>query len=180
MASSRLGYIALKKEATRGTAVKPTNFVRHKGGGVTYNQEIIANNPIQNTRHNAINAVKGKIITDGEFSVDMDLREIGYWLYGVMGAVSVVNASGVYTHTITQAKKLPSFSLEQCKGDSADVEHEVSRAFGVLMDSLEISGSDGLLEAKFGLKAIGIFLKTNAKANIAIGAPSSIDVQSTA
>lgn len=179
MASSRLGYLAIKKEATRGTAVKPTNFIRHKGGGITYNQEIIANNPIQNTRHNAINSVKGKITTDGEYSVDMDLREIGYWIYGVMGSVSAVNASGVYTHTFTQAKKLPSFSMEQLKGDSADTDHEVSRAFGVLMDSFELSGSDGLLEVKVGLKALGIFLKTNAKANIAIGSPATIDVQST-
>lgn len=179
MASSRLGYLALKKEATRGVAVKPTNFVRHKGGGITYNQEIIANNPIQNTRHNAINAVKGKVTTDGEYSLDMDLREIGYWLYAVLGTVGVTNSAGVYTHTFSQAKKLPSFSLEQCKGDGSDTDYEVSRAFGVLCDSLEISGSDGLLEAKVGLKAIGIFLKTNAMINIAIGAPSTIDVQST-
>lgn len=180
MASSRNGYLALKKEATRGTVVKPTNFLRYKGGGINFDQEIIANNPIQNVRHNAINAVKGKVTTDGEYTVDFDLREIGYWLYGVMGGVAVVNAAPLYTHTFSQAKKLPSFSVEQCKGDPTDTEQEVSRSWGVMFDSLELSASDNIIEGKVGVKAYGIFLKTNAKANIAIGAPSSIDVDATA
>lgn len=34
MASTRLGYLAVKLETTLATAVKPTNFVRFKDGDV--------------------------------------------------------------------------------------------------------------------------------------------------
>lgn len=64
MASTRLGYLSIAKETTRGSVVKPTKFVRFKEGDVNYGQEIIENNPIQNNRWNAINAVPGKVETN--------------------------------------------------------------------------------------------------------------------
>jgi hypothetical protein len=60
MASTRLGYLAVKKESTVAVAVKPTTFVRFKDGDISFNQEILANNPIQNNRWNALNSVQGK------------------------------------------------------------------------------------------------------------------------
>jgi hypothetical protein len=58
MASTRTGYLAVKRETTAAVAVKPTNFVRFKDGDIQSKQELIANNPIQNNRWNALNAVK--------------------------------------------------------------------------------------------------------------------------
>lgn len=57
MTMSRLGYIAIKKETTRGVAVKPTHFLPYKGGDLGYNQEVLTNDPIQNVRHKAIEAI---------------------------------------------------------------------------------------------------------------------------
>lgn len=88
MASTRQTYLAVKKEATVATAVKPTHFLRYKDGDVAYNQEIIANNPIQNNRWNALNAVKGKVTTDGSYNVDLDVNECVYFLYMVLGGIS--------------------------------------------------------------------------------------------
>jgi len=76
MASTRLGYLALKKEATKATAVKPTNFVRFREGDIGFNQEVIEANPIMNNRWNPLTAVPGKITTDGEFKIDVDAKEI--------------------------------------------------------------------------------------------------------
>ena len=57
MASSRTGYLAVKKETTVATAVKPTNFLPFKDGSIQYNQEVIENNPIKGTRWNALQSV---------------------------------------------------------------------------------------------------------------------------
>lgn len=91
MAMTRLGYLAVKKETTRAVAVKPTNFIRFKEGSISYEQEIIANNPIQNVRWNAITAVPGKIGTDGEYSIDADVREMGFFLFGAMGTYGITS-----------------------------------------------------------------------------------------
>lgn len=80
MASTRSGYLAVKKETTVGTAVKPTNFVRFKEGDVNYGLEIIKNNPIQNNRWNAINAVQGKVETNGSYKIDIDPTEVVHFL----------------------------------------------------------------------------------------------------
>jgi hypothetical protein len=47
----------VKRESTVATAVKPTKFLRFKDGDLKFAQETIENNPIQNNRHNALNAV---------------------------------------------------------------------------------------------------------------------------
>lgn len=180
MASTRLGYLAIKKEATRAVAVKPTNFVRFKEGAISYNQELIENNPIQNVRWNAISPVAGKISTDGSFSLDGDVRDIGYFLMAALGtyAPSTVT-TGVYKHTYNTANKLPSLSVEHLQGDSTGSDNVVYRAFGVMVDKFEISGSDGIIGFKADVKAHGVFHKTNLKATGAIGSPSTIDVNST-
>ena len=46
-----------------------------------------------------------------------------------------------------------------------------------MIDSLEISGSDGLLEVSVKTKAIGVFAKTNLDADAAIGSPATVTVQ---
>ena len=104
MASTRLGYLAVKKETTRGTVVKPTNFIRFKDGSISYDQEIIENNPIQNVRWNALNAVPGKIATDGSYSLDADMRDIGYFLMAGLGtyAQQVLDLVHIVIHSILQ------------------------------------------------------------------------------
>ncbi len=180
MASTRLGYLAVKKETTRAVAVKPTNFVRFKEGSVEFGQELIENNPIQNVRWNAISPVKGKVSTDGTFSLDGDVRDVGYFLMAALGTYSANSlGSGAYRHDFDTANKLPSLSLEQLQGDSTGNDHVVSRAFGVMVDKFSLSGSDGIVGFTADVKAHGVFLKSNLLATAAIGTPSTIEVQST-
>lgn len=159
-------------------AVKPGNFIRFKEGSISYDQEIIANNPIQNVRWNAITAVPGKIGTDGDYSIDADCRDIGYFLYGALGTYSVSSlGSGAYKHTFNTANKLPSFTYEQTQGDvTSTTDFNTFRAFGVLVDSFEMNGSDGIIGFKAGVKAHGVFMKSNLTATAAIGSPSTITI----
>jgi hypothetical protein len=103
---------------------------------------------------------------------------MGYFLYGSLGTYSVSSlGSGAYKHTFNTANKLPSFSIEQCQGDTtSQQEQNTYRAFGVMMDSFEMSGSDGIIGFKSSVKAHGIFMKANITANATIGTPATITV----
>ena len=120
MALSRIGYMAVKKEATLATAVKPTNFIRFKDGDIQNNQEIIANNPIQNNRWNALNAVPGKITAEGTFNFDLDFNESVHFLGAGLGSVVSSDVSSgtdgtVFQHVINVANRLPGLTIEQGK-----------------------------------------------------------------
>jgi len=184
MASTRNGYLAVKKETTVSTAVKPTHFIRFKDGDTAYNQEVIANNPIQNNRWNAINAVKGKVSTDGSYNVDLDVNECVYFLYLALGSIASSDVSSatdgsVYKHELSTANALPSLTMEQGKGNLDDSsengqKYSVDRAFGVMVDSLNLTGADGLVNMALGLKAHGVFQKANLISDATAGA--SVDL----
>lgn len=185
MASSRLGYLAVKKESTVSTAVKPTHFVRFKDGDIAYNQEIIANNPIQSNRWNALNAVKGKVSTEGTYNVDLDVNECVYFLYLALGAISSNDISSatdgsVYKHELTTQNTLPALTIEHGKGNLSDTgnnrqNYQVDRAFGVLVDSINLAGADGIISMAVNLKAHGVFQKANLVSDA--GAGASVDIE---
>ncbi len=185
MASTREGYLAVKKESTVSTAVKPTHFIRFKDGDVDYNQDIIANNPIQNNRWNALNSVKGKVSTDGTYNVDLDVNECVYFLYMALGGISSNDISSatdgsVYKHELTTQNTLPALTIEQGKGNLSDTtnnrqNYQVDRAFGVLVDSINLTGADGLIGMSVNLKAHGVFQKANLVADAGTGL--NVDVE---
>jgi len=80
MASTRLGYLAVKLETTLATAVKPTNFVRFKDGDINKGLTILDNNPIQNQRRNPINAVPTTESSDGTYNFDLDPNDCVFFL----------------------------------------------------------------------------------------------------
>lgn len=179
MASTRLGYLAVKRQASANTAVKPTNFIRFKDGDIKFEQEIIANNPIQNNRWGALNAVKGKVNTSGTYNFDLDVNECVHWLSAALGTMNTSDISSetdasVYKHTITVANALPYLSVEQGKGNLTDTSNNrqnytVERAFGVMVDELKLSGQDGIINMEVAVKAHGLFQKANLIKDAAAG-----------
>lgn len=188
MASTRLSYLAVKKETTLATAVKPTNFIRYKEGDVKLNQENIVNNPIQNNRWGALNIVPGKITAEGSYKFDLDFNECVHWLAAGLGTLSSSDISSgtdgsVYEHTITVANTLYGLSIEQGKGDLTDTSnnrqnYQVDRAFGVLVNDFKISGSDGIISLDVALKAHGILQKRNLIADVASGSNKVLSLDS--
>ena len=188
MASTRKGYIAVKRETTVATAVTPTHFLRFKDGDMNYKPEIIANNPIQGNRWNALNAVEGKATADGSYNVDLDANEAPHFISIALGSmvstdISSLTDGSVYRHDIDVADTLPAISLEQGKGNLGDTSnnrqnYQIDRGFGVLVDSIVFSGSDGILNMAVNLKAHGVFQKADLTANAAAGATVDIALKS--
>lgn len=168
MSQTRLGYLALKKEATAGTAVVPTHSLRFMEGDLEKKIDNIISNPIQNNRWGALSVVRGKETCEGNFKFQFDAVESGYIMYGALGADSPVDTSSatdgsVYTHTMTiAAATLPSFTVEQGKGSLSDttnnrLNYRVMRGYGCQFDGFTMRGSDNAIELEANIKALGIF-----------------------
>lgn len=189
MASTRLGYLAVKKETTLATAVKPSHFLRFKEGDVMLKQEIIANDPIQNNRWSALNAVPGKITAEGSYKFDLDFNEAVHWLAAGMGTLSSADVSSgtdasVFTHTITVANTLYGLTIEQGKGNLTDTtnnrqNYSVDRAYGAMVNDFKIAGSDGIISLDVGIKAHGILQKRSLIADAAAGSSVVISLDSS-
>lgn len=85
--------------------------------------------------------------------------------------------NGAYKHTFGIANKLPSFSIEQAKGDITGTDVSVQRSFGTLFDSVEMSGADGIIEVKSKVKSLGAFVASYLKATGAVGSPTAMSVK---
>lgn len=188
MASTRQGYIALKRQtiSTPETAVVPTHFLRFKEGDLEKKVDNIVNNPLQNNVWGALNTVQGKITCEGSFKFDLDANESVHIIAGALGGLSSADVSSgtdasVYTHTITTATALPCFSWEQGKGDVSDttnnsLNYRVMRGYGVYIDSFTMRGSDGIIELESSLQATGIFDMARMLNNEASGSSVVIDL----
>jgi len=187
MASTRLGYLAIIKEATVATALKPTHFLRFKDWDISLKQEIIENNPIQNNRWNAITAVPGKITTEWTYNVDLDANESVHFLYWAMWAISSADvwstAAQVYRHTLTLANTLPSFSIEQAKGNLSDAtnnlqNYQVDRAYWAMVDKIALSWSDWIINMEVWMKSHWVFQRSLLVATATAGASVAVALES--
>lgn len=176
MASTRTDYLALKKQPDSQTPVKPTNFIAFKDGELKFEQEIIENNSKKGTRYGILKGTNWKITTNGEYTVDLDTNESGYFLLMALWKYNkeVLEAWKVFKHTYEMANSLPAFSIEQLKGNPEGDDHEVSRGFWVFADNLSIEASDSVVEMKVGLKALGIFLKWKLLENATSGVDTNL------
>lgn len=187
MASTRLGYLALKKESTLPptvTPIKPSHFIRFKDGDVQKNLTILANSPIQNQRWKAIQPVSTTEAAEGSYNVDLDPNEVPYWLMCALGTlvstdISSLTDASVFKHTFTVANQLPSLTVEQGKGNIDDTtsnrqKYTIDRAFGVMVDTLTMAASDGIINVEVALKAHGVFQMAKMIADAAAGSNVNI------
>lgn len=187
MASTRLGYLAVKLETAIATAVKPTNFVRFKDGDINKWLTILDNNPIQNQRRNPINAVATTESADGAYNFDLDPNDVVFFLKAGMGSMSSADISSatdwsVYRHTLNMANTLPSMTIEQGKGNLSNTtqnrqKYQVDRAFGAMVDSFVMSASDGIINMEVNILSHGVFQMSRLIADA--GAWSSVDLSLT-
>lgn len=170
MSSTRLWYLAIKKEITTATAVKPTHFIKFKEWDILLKKEVIENNPIMNNRWNSITPVNWKIETSWNYKIDLDTIESTFFLYWLLWSISTSDiwstAWQVYQHTLTTSNTLPSFTIEQGKWNLTDTSnnlqnYEVDRAFWVIVDKLKLSWKDWIIEMEVDVKAHWVFQKSS-------------------
>lgn len=84
-------------------------------------------------------------VVDGDITVPMDVRNIGFWLKGALGAPSTSESTGVFTHVFTTGLwTLPTMSLENGYPDASRFKMHV----GCKVDRFRFSAQrNGLLNA---------------------------------
>lgn len=109
------------------------------------------------------------ITNDGDLTVPVDLRGIGFWLRQTFGAPTTTGANGMFTHVFKSgAASIPSTSIEVGHPD----EPSYSVHYGAAVNSLKIAmARSGLLNAVLSLIAQG---ETNAVAASVAGAPTAL------
>lgn len=188
MASTRTGYLAVEREATAGTAVQPSHFLRFKDGDLAFDQDQVMLQSIQNNVWQSQGTVQGRANTEGNFNFDLDANECVHWIAMALGSMSSSDISSltdgsVYKHTISHTCVLPTATVEQGKGDfcSPDSHYQniiVNRAFGVKVNTMNISLNDSLLNMEVGLMATGMFQKSDLTADATAGATVDLYLES--
>ncbi len=180
MASTRSGYLAVIKEAVAGTALQPTNFLHYKDGDLGTNLEVIVNNPIQATRWGGITAVAGKQDTAGNFNMDLDYDEAGFWLGAAMSfpGTPTDNSDATFTHQFDTDDTLSALTIEQGKGDITGDAYEVNRAFGAYIDTFELTASDGIVSFSTTLKSLGMLQRSRMLEDETAGSSVVIELES--
>ncbi len=110
--------IKIGKELTFGTAVTPTEALKHTGASVDLNYETIESASFTGSRASNGSFTVGKT---GSLSLpfEADSRNLGWILKGALGSEAVAAATaGAYEHTYTMlnSSALPSFTFESSIG----------------------------------------------------------------
>ncbi len=145
------GYIGLGKQASKGTGVAPSKFVKWDGAtSLTPKLEFTVRREGGDGLYNALSYVTAHK-ADGQFALLCRPDIMAALLAWALGADSVSGAADPYTHTITPAASVPWLSIERQLASIADCE----RLVDCVIESLVIEGKGGLpLKATVGFLGI--------------------------
>jgi len=134
-AYGKRGYLAVVKETTAGTAVKPTNYGYFDAESIVTGYESDVLGPAANTRSKNYFMVPGKNAAPaGQLSMQMQPAILGHFLSGCFGSPSTSGPTdtAAYTHTFasTASGSIPTYTLDIGNTDSTYVKRYVGCQFG--------------------------------------------------
>lgn len=143
--------LALGVESVFGTAVSPSAYLEVSENGLKLDKDVQRVEDTSGTRKGALKAVTGAAKVSGSIKANAYPTAMGWWLKGALGTVASGLASGetaVYTHYITVADTLPSFTLIQDRGNS-----EWQKVTSAVINGFKISAKNGLVEVEINIEA---------------------------
>jgi hypothetical protein len=163
---SRLGYLAIAKESTAGTAVKPDTYVEILSENIVVNYPVTPVTSIAGRRDVNKTSAKEKIEISGDITVLVEAKNIGEFLQNFAGAPSTttIETGKVYQHVWTLANTDEKTYTIDVK--PADADHVV-RVTGVKVSQLAFSQSDNKIQCV--VSVMGQIAFTNARATAVLG-----------
>ena len=160
--------LRIKRESTYGTAPSGNwHTVPFESYGLSMTQELI-DNVLLGQGRNPQEMVLGAVNVDGNAAVPVDVANIGYWLYGLMGNATVTGDGTPHIHTFNSgATALPSYAIEV---ENEDIT-ECRLAEGVMVESMQFSLSR-TGPAKCTVNLVG--KSENMSATSAAGTPTAL------
>ena len=173
---SRLGYLALKKETTAGTAVYPNVFLELLSEDLQVKWDHTPSQTIAGNRSANLRPIKNRIEPiEGTIELLVEPNQFGHLLTGVFGEAtdSTLNSGASYQHDLQAQTTLKTYTMDiKVAG-----ENYVMRYFGVRIASMEFSIDENKWRVSLGVMAQRAF--TNARVITAASSGTALAVDQT-
>ena len=162
MAHSKRGYLAIGKETTAGTVVKPSVYVKMISESMTTNKPVVFSDVVYGSRSKRLHVNRGaNEAPAGEIVIEAEANTIGYFLEGVFGAPSTSGPTDTtaYTHVFTQpyvTTALSTYTMDIAIGDN----DSVKRYYGCKFYGISMSQEGNVIRATIKVMAMGEFITT--------------------
>lgn len=141
MSAGVQSVISFKKESTWGTAVTPDKSIPVRPtGGLEIKNNIQMQPAIMGRLQKYYEAIKGKVMYEGDYTMDLFGDYIGYFILSAMGVDTPALKGGesvVYEHVFTESATKPSLTIEQAIGEN------IRRYAGCIVSGFKVTGKAG-------------------------------------
>lgn len=148
---SDLGYLALKKETTKGTPVTPNVYIPIFSESLSMNMNLNDVNPIMGLKAKRLTTIKGMRDYKGEI-VALGEPNIAGYLFDMFLKKGTTTGANPYTHpfTLSTTANPNSYTIDVLRGQI------VYRYFGVEASAIAVEFEDNLMKIKVGVSALNM------------------------
>lgn len=150
--NAALGYLALGKETTKGTAVTPTTYLPYYDQNMVTDENVISDKPIFGNKFRTFQALEGHRTHKGTITAYGEPNTIGYWLDMLLTKTSTTGA-GPYIHVfgLSSTTDPNSYTMD------ISLVSQVVRFFGVQASKIDFNYQGDELQPKITVSALGSF-----------------------
>lgn len=173
---ANFGYLSLIKEATEGTPVKPTNFLRILKESLMPKFNIVSVQTVAGDRERNVRSVPGKVEIEGDVEFYVEPKMIGHFLRALLGAptTQTLVSSVSYRHVFEVSDSPKSYTIDIQPADAP----WVHRFYGCQISDLKFSISDNLIKCVAKVTPRKAFI--NARVTTAASSGTALEVDQTA
>lgn len=150
--NAAVGYVAIKKETTKGVAVTPTVYVPYYKQDMATNFNVISDEPVVGNKFKRFQTLKGIRSHKGSITIMAEANSIGYFL-DMLATKASTSGSDPYTHTFSasNATNPNSYTMDISFGS------QVVRYFGVEASKMTFGFDGEKMIVTIDLSALGSF-----------------------
>ena len=147
--NASLGYVAIKKETTAGTAVTPNVYVPYYKQSMTTAFNIVEDEPIVGSKWARYQNLRGHRTHTGSITIMAEANSIGYFM-DMLCTKTATSGSNPYTHTFKDSTSTQpnSYTMDISFGS------QVVRFIGVQASKVTFGFEGDLMTATFDLSAL--------------------------
>jgi hypothetical protein len=150
--NAAVGYVAIKKETVKGTAVTPTVYVPYYKQSMTTDFNVISDEPVVGNKFKRYQTLKGLRSHKGSITIMAEANSLGYFM-DMLATKASTAGSDPYTHTFSASNTTDphSYTMDISLGS------QVIRFTGVEASKVVFGFSKEKMTATFDLSALGSF-----------------------
>lgn len=147
-----IGYAAIKKETTIGTAVTPNVYVPLYKQSMQTDFNVVEDDPVVGNKFKHYQTLRGHRKHTGSITIMAEANSLGYFM-DMLATKTSTTGAGPYTHVFgaSNTTQPPSYTLDVSYGS------QVIRYFGVQASKVTFGFDGDKMTATFDLSALGSF-----------------------